>query len=351
AVLLLSTAGVVTVTAAGASTDATVVNFDEPGWGDGYMVPADYAGLYWHGYWKVMPSDFGWWNSHSPPNAVGAFFEERSVSFPHPVTFVGAYFSGADQFDQKTVQFKGYLDDKFVDESTVLTLHPTPTFLAAEFSGPVNKVVVVPNCENSAINFAMDDLTYIANTAPTLNPLTPAAQTVAVNRQVTISSTFTDPDAGQTHTAAFDWGDGSGTSAGTVDEATGTVTGTHTYTTANDYMVACTVSDNMGGTSARMIATVRVVSQQTVLAEVTALSGKLAKSDFKTANNYNAYMNKMSALASAIKGGSYAAAQIKVTTDLQPSATQWVKPSTPTERMVYGRLALIASDLAALQAT
>ena len=59
--------------------------------------------------------------------------------------------------------------------------------------------------------------------------------------------TFTDPDKLDTHTAVWDWGDGT-TSAGTVVESNGagTVGGSHTYATPGVYRVTVTVSDAYG---------------------------------------------------------------------------------------------------------
>jgi PKD repeat protein len=68
-----------------------------------------------------------------------------------------------------------------------------------------------------------------------------------VNSPVNASVPFTDPDALDTHTATWDWGDGT-PSAGSVTEAsgTGTITGEHTYMLPGLYTVQVTVSDNYG---------------------------------------------------------------------------------------------------------
>ena len=55
---------------------------------------------------------------------------------------------------------------------------------------------------------------------------------------------FTDPDKLDTHTAVWNWGDGT-TSAGTVTEGNGagTVAGSHVYAAPGVYRVTVTVSD------------------------------------------------------------------------------------------------------------
>jgi hypothetical protein len=71
---------------------------------------------------------------------------------------------------------------------------------------------------------------------------------VAVNTAVGATASFTDPGTSDTHSAIFDWGDGS-TIAGAVSEASGsgTATGSHSYATPGVYTVAATVADGDGG--------------------------------------------------------------------------------------------------------
>jgi len=61
---------------------------------------------------------------------------------------------------------------------------------------------------------------------------------------------FIDPDAGDTHTATVDWGDGV-TESPTINESggIGTLGGTHVYADQGTYTVTVTVKDNNGGTA------------------------------------------------------------------------------------------------------
>ena len=62
---------------------------------------------------------------------------------------------------------------------------------------------------------------------------------------VTLTTVFTDPNAGNSHTASIDWGDGTVT-AGVVDQQAGTVMGTHQYSSGGIVIVTVTVTDNLG---------------------------------------------------------------------------------------------------------
>ncbi len=77
---------------------------------------------------------------------------------------------------------------------------------------------------------------------PKIDSLTIPTDPVKVNTPAEITAYFTDPY--DTHTAVIDWGDGS-TSDGVVDEAAGSVTGSHQYATNGFYTVTVTLTDSM----------------------------------------------------------------------------------------------------------
>lgn len=78
------------------------------------------------------------------------------------------------------------------------------------------------------------------NDPPVVGVIIAPLEPVQVDTIVAAGALFSDPDSDDTHTAEWDWGDGS-TSAGPVSE--GTVTGTYTYTTPGVYTVMLTVTD------------------------------------------------------------------------------------------------------------
>jgi hypothetical protein len=67
---------------------------------------------------------------------------------------------------------------------------------------------------------------------------------------LSFSALFTDGDSNDTHTANWNWGDGT-TSAGTINATTRAVTGTHSYAQAGTYSGSVTVTDATGTTATK----------------------------------------------------------------------------------------------------
>jgi hypothetical protein len=88
----------------------------------------------------------------------------------------------------------------------------------------------------------------VNNVAPAVGAITAPLDPTAVGTVVSTTAAFTDPGILDTHTAVWDWGDGT-TSAGVVGETggSGQAGGSHTYTAAGIYTVTLTVTDKDGG--------------------------------------------------------------------------------------------------------
>ncbi|MFC2062647.1 CARDB domain-containing protein, partial [Chloroflexota bacterium] len=83
----------------------------------------------------------------------------------------------------------------------------------------------------------------VNNVNPDLGDITATIDPVEVGTPVTASASFTDVGTLDTHTALWDWGDG--TSVGTITD--GIVSNDHPYTAAGVYTVTLTVTDDDGG--------------------------------------------------------------------------------------------------------
>jgi hypothetical protein len=92
----------------------------------------------------------------------------------------------------------------------------------------------------------------IGNAAPVVGAVSLPTAPNPTGVPVSVTASFTDPGANDTHTATIDWGDSS-TTSGTVSETagSGTVTDSHVYATNGSYTVTVTVTDDNDGHGAR----------------------------------------------------------------------------------------------------
>lgn len=84
----------------------------------------------------------------------------------------------------------------------------------------------------------------VSNIAPIINILTAPFDPAQVGINIQTAATFSDPGTADTHTAVWDWGDGS-TSDGLVEDYS--ITGSHAYNASGVYTVTLTVTDDDGG--------------------------------------------------------------------------------------------------------
>lgn len=87
----------------------------------------------------------------------------------------------------------------------------------------------------------------VVNLPPQVGPITAPDTPMLINTSISVSAVFTDPGVLDTHTAVWDWGDGT-TSSGTVSETSGsgTVTDNHLYAETGVYTIKLMVTDNDG---------------------------------------------------------------------------------------------------------
>jgi hypothetical protein len=124
-----------------------------------------------------------------------------------------------------------------------------PTFDAAALDGPAQVVVslrvTVPGSAGTATSSTVIDVRNVPP-AVQIDSLSGGIAGIAlVGVPVALSGSFQDV-AGDTHTAAVDWGDGNVTAAN-VDQSLDTVADGHTYTAPGNLVVTLTVTDDDGG--------------------------------------------------------------------------------------------------------
>jgi PKD repeat protein len=88
----------------------------------------------------------------------------------------------------------------------------------------------------------------LSSVAPSVSAITASINPVQVNISTVASAAFTDQGVLDTHTAVWNWGDGT-TTSGTVTESngSGSVSDSHIYTQAGVYQITLTVTDKDGG--------------------------------------------------------------------------------------------------------
>ncbi len=84
----------------------------------------------------------------------------------------------------------------------------------------------------------------INNVPPEVNDINSPVDPIQVGTPVTVDSTFTDAGTLDTHTAVWDWGDDASDETVIEIGGTGTVSGTHTYSSAGIYEIKLTVTDD-----------------------------------------------------------------------------------------------------------
>jgi N-acetylneuraminic acid mutarotase len=164
----------------------------------------------------------------------------------------GVYTANGSFTDPDSTSWNAVAD--YGDGTPAQTLAPSGNSFTLQhtYADEGSYTVAVTITDNQGAAQTATTTVTVANVAPTVQPITGIPASVKVNTAITPSATFTDPGTLDTHTAVWNWGDGT-TSAGTVTETngSGSVTKSHTYTTPGVYTVTLTVADADGGTTDR----------------------------------------------------------------------------------------------------
>lgn len=196
--------------------------------------------------------------------------DEFSVSFDRPPVIEAAS-SAVYQYEGAAASNYGTWTDGDGDEVTITASLGSVTKSGSGSSGswiwsytpsdgPDNQTVVITALNGLVSNSTSFEIT-VNNAIPRVGPISylPSSFLTPVLRldpaklisEVSMEASFTDPGTLDTHTAIWDWGDGT-VSVGTVDEANGSgkVAGSHSYSHEGNYLVRVMVRDKDGGEGA-----------------------------------------------------------------------------------------------------
>ncbi len=172
-----------------------------------------------------------------------------SATGSRPVTSVWSYQAGANVDANTTCAF--------ADPAA-----PVTTFRCTD-DGTFVVVLTARDGVNAPVS-AQATVT-VNNAAPTVTITSPApGALVKTGDSVTLTSSFADAGANDTHTCSIDWGDA--VAAGTVNEAAGTCSGTHAYAASGARVVRATVTDDDGASGSDTVGLTVADARVSVLA-------------------------------------------------------------------------------------
>jgi hypothetical protein len=134
-----------------------------------------------------------------------------------------------------------FYSSEWEEASTSLEANNSLTF------DPVDLSFTAPESNDSTVVIMIDGIEFVIDDGATLQLaiegiITAPTDPIQVNTLVDVYGNIIEVDLFDTHTAVWDWGDGS-TSAVTVHEETDTVTGTHGYSEAGVYTLKLKMID------------------------------------------------------------------------------------------------------------
>jgi predicted extracellular nuclease len=131
------------------------------------------------------------------------------------------------------------------NNGTFETSGQSVSFNAALLDGPSSYTVKVRATDPGGLSAVSSATVNVTNVAPTVSAAFGASSASCGPNNATLTVTFSDPAAADTHSAVINWGDGN---TQTVSTATSPLVLPHTYAAAGNYTASVGVSDDDGGT-------------------------------------------------------------------------------------------------------
>jgi PKD repeat protein len=158
----------------------------------------------------------------------------------------GATYAAAGSFtDTGSTSWTATVDYGDGSGSQPLTLSGTNFSLSHIYQDNGAYTMTVSVTDNQGASDTETATVTVVNVASAVGTITASINPVQANTAITASAPFTDAGMLDSHTAVWNWGDGT-TSLGTVTESngSGSVSNSHTYTAAGVYEITLTVTDN-----------------------------------------------------------------------------------------------------------
>ena len=120
----------------------------------------------------------------------------------------------------------------------------------SKIDGPAEATIKVTAQDNSGGSASSTQTFSVLNALPLIGNITAPLEPVLLGTSINVGGNFTDRGTLDTHTAVWNWGDGT-TSAGIVTEqsGSGSVAGAHLYSAAGVYPLKLTVTDKDNGST------------------------------------------------------------------------------------------------------
>jgi large repetitive protein len=163
--------------------------------------------------------------------------------------------SGSSDPDTASLTYRWDVDGDGDFDGNVSGVAPTLTWADLVAlgikDGPDSRTITVQVSDGISSDTASATLT-VNNVAPTITAFTsdsPLEDPAIQGDTVSISGAFTDPGTFDSHTAVVDWGDGSPLETVTISEnnGSGSVSGSHVYSTGGLFGATLTLADDDGG--------------------------------------------------------------------------------------------------------
>jgi len=198
---------------------------------------------------KVMDKDGGSNESTTkvivnniPPTITTSGASSTNEGSPYSLTLGAVSDSGTDTVTSYTVHWGDGSSDSYANNGV-------QTHTYADGPNSYDIMVDLADEDGAFLDRANALSVAVDNIAPTLGAINVNQALVPVNTAINASASFTDPGTLDTHTADWDWGDGSTTGIVTQGAGSGSVNDSHSYSAPGVYTLRLTVTDEDGAPS------------------------------------------------------------------------------------------------------